>query len=217
MALTEPDRTKLWDRAGSRCSICKAPVVRPDQASSPGLLTGRETPVRVAERPTAAGLILSGRFLDSYDNCILLCTNDEALVQQRRHEFTPEVLARLKASHEQWIARLISGSGPAAVTLRVHVAMFMPSSAPHYFLKATNESRDTAVRLNRIWFATRPEAEVDNPHRQLPTELEPARAAHGSDRAGDHRWACVRAEPPPRALRDRCRGPWRAAGSGGIH
>jgi hypothetical protein len=167
----EPDRAKLWDRAGSRCSICKAPV-RPDQASSPGLLIGRETAIRVAERLAAAGLILSGRLLDSYDNCILLCATDQALVEQRRQEFTPEVLARLKASHEQWIARLISGSGPAAVTLRVHVAMFMPSSDRHYFVKATNESRDKAVRLNRIWFATQPEAEVDNPHRQLPAELE---------------------------------------------
>ncbi len=172
VAMTEPDRAKLWDHAGSRCCICKAPVVRTDRGSVPGLLPGRETAIRVSGQATA-GLILSGSYLDSYDNSILLCANDEALVQQRRHEFTAEVLVRLKTSHEQWTTRLVSGLGPATVTLRVHVAMFMPSSAPHYFLKATNESYDTAVRLNRIWFATQPDVDVDNPHRRLPTELEP--------------------------------------------
>jgi hypothetical protein len=125
---------------------------------------GVERPIRVPSESAGGGIVLTQRFFQSYDNHILLCTDDNAVVLQRGAEFTPATLDWLKHKHEE------RPDIPASLT--VHTAVFLPASEPYYFLKVRNWSRDP-VQLNRVWFATDPPAEIENVARPLPTSIEP--------------------------------------------
>ncbi|MEV6927992.1 toll/interleukin-1 receptor domain-containing protein [Dactylosporangium sp. NPDC051485] len=170
MTLNEHDRAELWRLAGSRCSICKHPVVA--TADGPGR-PAHEHPIRGA----IGSLIVTGGYLDSHHNHILLCAEDARTVRERQAMFPAEVLSRLKREHEQWTDRVFRG-GPVAgddvrVTVLVHTAMFAPTSPPYYFIKITNEHPAVPVRIDRVWFDTEPPAPVDNDARPLPAEIQP--------------------------------------------
>jgi TIR domain len=110
----------------------------------------------------------------SHDSYVLLCTQDAQLVSERPHDFPPSILVRLKKRQEETATRIAESVGAAAdrVTLRVHTAMFMPSSPPYFFLKIRNESSES-IHLKDVWFATNPIVAVENPQRPLPTVVAP--------------------------------------------
>jgi hypothetical protein len=133
---------------------------------------GCEMPIVDPAQRAAGELVLLPGFLDSYDNHVLLCAHDGGLVRKRRADFTPGRLKQLKAAHEAEQAARADGAVGSAVSLLIHTAVFMPSSAPYYFLKIVNLTR-SAVQLDRVWFATTPQVTVENGQRPLPTLLEP--------------------------------------------
>ncbi len=173
MGTREGDHTTLWTRAGNRCAICADLVVREGQAR-PGAKVGREHRIR-----RDGGLALSPRFIDSYENLVLLCTQDSQVADEQSHAFPPSELERLKRDQEERTARIARAAGASAdsVTLRIHTAMFMPSSLPYYFLKVSNESSQP-IQLERIWFATEPVVHVHNPQRPVPSVIAPAELFH---------------------------------------
>ena len=155
MVLSDADRARLWERADSRCAICKGKVVPAAVSRDQPGKNAVEYPIRRHEPGAVGGLVLPGGFLDSYHNRVLLCEADSAVVRQYPEQYTSAKLSWIKATHEE---RPDSG-----VTLTVHQAVFVGSAVPQYFLKARNWSRDESIQLSRIWFATAPEVVVDNP------------------------------------------------------
>jgi TIR domain len=173
MTLSETDRRKLWDRAGGRCSICKRALAIGAAPSHQGKVAGCEVRMSDPQQNTTDGLVLPGGFLDSYESYILLCVHDGRLVQERRMEFTRTRLIQLKTAHEtEWaVAGSAGDRATGTVSLLVHTAVFLPSSPLHYFLKIWNQTQ-SAVRVDRVWFATTPEVSIQNDQRQLPAVLE---------------------------------------------
>ncbi len=165
MALNVGERVTLWDRAGSRCSICKRVLSRDSQ---PGVPAARELPIRTE----ITGFVLPPRYFDTHENYMLLCAEDGQTVTGRRDAFTTEVLLRIKLDHEDLVARTSATTPTTHVSLLVHSAFFGPGTPAHYFLKITNEGT-TSVQLESVWFATTPAVAVDNHQRPLPTLLVP--------------------------------------------
>ena len=172
VTLSEADRTKLWTRANSRCSICKRTLVAGIVPARPGEIVGRGVPIVDVRIRAAEDLVLLPGYLDSYENYILLCVDDASLVQERRTDFSTADLMQLKAIHEAEQAPRAASSTQvdAVVRLLVHMAGFVPQSPPYYFLKISNHTQST-VRLDRVWFDTSPEVAVENDQRPLPTLL----------------------------------------------
>jgi hypothetical protein len=174
VVLSETERNELWRRSGDRCSICRRPLVRPTGSAVDDPAAGNEHRIISSGTMPASGLFVPQRFLDRVDNHILLCAADAQIVREQEGSFSPTVLARLKKFHEERAARISSDEQiSAAVSLRVHAASFVGSLSTYYFLKISNETRDTAVRLDRVWFAVTPEITVVNPERSLPVLIPP--------------------------------------------
>lgn len=168
MGISEADRTELWSRAGHRCAICTDLVVKPSEAR-PGAKVGREHQIRRGD-----DLALSSAFLDSHDNHVLLCVYDSQVALDQPHSYPPSELERLKRIQEERAARIAKAADVSAdtITLRMHMAAFVHSPTPYYFLKVYNESGQLA-RLDRVWLETEPAIAVDNPHRPVPTVIAP--------------------------------------------
>lgn len=168
MVIVRPDdSTKLWQRAGNRCAICRAELMAQRYTANEGY----EFPIRPLEPGDAKRLVMSPAFLESYDNHILLCGTDVRVVSENRQAYTVARLTDLKAAHERMIERRTAAGDETAITLLVHTAFFLAGGPAHYFLKVANEGAGT-LQLDRIWFETNPPVTVDNPQRPLPTLLE---------------------------------------------
>ena len=108
MGLSDRDRKMLWARAGNLCSyrhgddICNELLVFDDGGQ---LVNNGEECHIVGERPGAA------RYLDSYperdtnSNRILMCRKHHRVIDDNEAVYTIEVLQKMKASHEEAIAR----------------------------------------------------------------------------------------------------------------
>lgn len=106
VAITARTRKILWSRAGNGCARCEATLVHtPEAAGDPHAIVGRECHI-VARAPSGPrGAAWSRLDLDGYENLILLCANCHAVVDGAPERFPPEELKRLKAAHEETIAR----------------------------------------------------------------------------------------------------------------
>jgi cobalamin biosynthesis protein CbiG len=71
-------------------------------------------------------------------------------------------LANQGRSWHQWRRRL---------RVLVHRGVFLPTSAEHYFIKATNLSRQRELEITHVWCETEPPVHVLNPNRPLPARL----------------------------------------------
>jgi hypothetical protein len=160
-----PRRELLWDLSGKRCAICHRSLVRRGEPAGPDQLPGIEWLITNATPPT-----------DGYSDFVLLCQPDAVTVETNAEHFPEGELRRLKEEVEQLFAsRLAASSGAAggpAVRLLVHVAVFIGSAIPFYFLKVLNDSLTEPIRINDVWFETNPITRVINPQRRLPAMLE---------------------------------------------
>ena len=120
MSVSTHDRKVLWAKSGGHCAKCRCPLVR--LAGSPGdphAVLGEEchivSPVTGGPRSAEP---LDQAMLDRYENLILLCPSDHALVDKAVAEFPAQRLREMKVAHESW------WSGQAATSraepVRVH-------------------------------------------------------------------------------------------------
>jgi hypothetical protein len=103
MGISAPDRKLLWGRSGGVCAKCRGSLT--DQAEEEELLVliGIEAHIVSPKPKGPRHRDLPVREQDSYDNLILLCPNDHALVDKRPDLFPEEALRELKKSHEAWV------------------------------------------------------------------------------------------------------------------
>lgn len=106
MPLTSQTRKILWARAGNECARCQVALVEADEApTSAPTVIGQECHI-VARSPTGprAGEA-DDTEVDGYGNLILLCPNCHVLIDSRPDLFPRAELLRIKAEHEQKVAR----------------------------------------------------------------------------------------------------------------
>jgi TIR domain len=159
-------RDRLWSLSGQRCAICHRSLSKPGEHAGPDQFPAVEWPI--AHEPSPA---------DGYNDAVLLCQMDAATVTMFPERFPDRELRRLKGQVEHLFAQRVSGSslagGSARVRLLAHIAGFIGSQVPFFFLKVVNDSLKAPVRINQVWFDTEPATHVNNPDRLLPTMLGP--------------------------------------------
>jgi hypothetical protein len=121
MGLSNPDRKMLWARAGNRCSyrhgdeVCNELLVSQDGAT---LVNNGEECHIVGEKPGAARYVDDYADRDTYSNRIVMCRNHHKLIDDNEDVYTAEVLQKMKASHEDAIARATEEGSIERVVIR---------------------------------------------------------------------------------------------------
>ncbi len=111
MAISDHDRKILWGRSGSRCALCRTPLVAAKTTTDPEAIVGDECHIVArARRGPRAGDLPEGQN-DAYDNLILLCKVDHKVVDDQPIEYPIERLRRMKEEYETWVADTLSSSG----------------------------------------------------------------------------------------------------------
>lgn len=110
MAITDKTRKLLWGRSGSRCALCRQPLVVTRGESGTDTLIGEECHIvgRSPIGPRAAPETTVDP--DQVDNLILLCSNHHKLVDDRPEEYTVERLHTMKRDHDAWVAAALDDS-----------------------------------------------------------------------------------------------------------
>lgn len=105
MAISGKDRKVLWGRSGSRCALCRRPLVAAKTAQDAEAVVGDEAHIAAqsADGPRF-GDLPGGVGVDAYDNLILLCRVDHKKVDDQPRHFTAEKLRQIKQAHEAWVA-----------------------------------------------------------------------------------------------------------------
>lgn len=112
MGISDKDRKILWGRSGNRCAMCRQALVAQRTAADDEAVVGDEAHIaarspggpRYGECPPHAS--------DRYENLILLCRVHHKVVDDQPLHYSAEHLRRLKAEHEEWVNRLLSGPAP---------------------------------------------------------------------------------------------------------
>jgi hypothetical protein len=105
VAISDRTRKLLWGRAGDRCAICRKPLSRdPEHGADRVAVIGEECHIvgRSPDGPRGGGD--SGGDLDGYENLVLLCAIDHAVVDRQQESWTATRLREVKAAHERWVA-----------------------------------------------------------------------------------------------------------------
>jgi hypothetical protein len=166
VGLSETDRERLWRLSGKRCAICHETVVRPGEPVGHDQVPGVEW-IIAGKSSSEAG----------YDNSVLLCQFDAVTVEMNPEQFPDHELHRLRAEVERLFSMRSTEpsykKGLPSVRLLVHMARFVDSQVPMFFLKVVNDSLAEPIRIDEIWFDTEPLTHVNNAERQLPAMLGP--------------------------------------------
>jgi hypothetical protein len=120
MAMSDPDRKRLWGKAANRCAICRTELSRESEAGDDEALIGEEAHI-IGSKPGAARYEpLEPTVRDGYANRILLCRNDHREVDQLVLRWPVEELRRVKERHEVLMAaRTADPPGPTAVPVKL--------------------------------------------------------------------------------------------------
>ncbi len=104
MTVSDRDRKMLWALARNQCAICKIELVRAARGGSAPLVVGEECHIASPRGNVPRGTSdLLGAAPDSYENLILLCPSDHAVIDKAEEQYPPERLRRIKAEHEAWV------------------------------------------------------------------------------------------------------------------
>lgn len=105
MAISGKDRKILWGRSGSRCAICRRPLVAAKTTQDAEAVVGDEAHIAAqSDGGPRFGDLPDGVDVDAYDNLILLCRVDHKKVDDQPRHFTAEKLRQVKREHEHWVA-----------------------------------------------------------------------------------------------------------------
>lgn len=114
MHLSDRDRKLLWGRAANRCAYCQRALVVDATVADRESIVGDEAHIVSDSSDGPRGQAMDRSNLDSYENAILLCKVHHKMVDDQPHEFTSEVLRRMKANHEKWVTSTLSEAEWAA-------------------------------------------------------------------------------------------------------
>lgn len=104
MAITNKTRKLLWGKSGNRCAICRSELVTPATLATSDVLIGDECHINGRKDGSPRwDPTLSGEYLDSYENLILLCKVHHKVIDDQPISFSVEGLRSLKSRHEKWV------------------------------------------------------------------------------------------------------------------
>jgi hypothetical protein len=111
MAITERTRKLLWGPSGNKCAYCRRTLSIDATAESDESVVGDECHIvsRKGEGPRYDPTYPPNR-IDDVDNLLLLCRVDHKRVDDQSETYTPDVLRKLKADHEDWVAAAMASA-----------------------------------------------------------------------------------------------------------
>lgn len=120
MAISDKTRKILWGRSGSRCAICRNPLVVDATSADDESVVGDECHVK---SPRPKGPRHDPSYppdrLDDYENLILLCRVHHKMVDDQAETYTVHILRQFKANREAWVVeKLNCGAEPKPLRLR---------------------------------------------------------------------------------------------------
>jgi hypothetical protein len=93
----------LWARSGNRCSLCRIELVQEIKEVTDKLIIGEECHIVSSKNSGPRGTTeFSGDF-DSFENLILLCSNDHKRIDELTEIYTADKLKLIKENHESWV------------------------------------------------------------------------------------------------------------------
>jgi hypothetical protein len=112
MEMSRSDRRRLWAKAANRCAKCREPLTRPGGGGAQEAMLGVEAHIVGARPGSARYRPLPEDVRDGYDNRIVLCPTDHALIDAQPELWTVEALQALKSSHEAMMASRTADARP---------------------------------------------------------------------------------------------------------
>ena len=120
---TTPDLKVLWGKSHNQCALCKSPVIKRKES-------GSEYPIGemahiYGENPTAARYNpdLDERFVNSYENRILLCPNCHTEIDKNEEDYTTDKLFKIKKEHEEECERTLRSLIPDITFSELDIAL----------------------------------------------------------------------------------------------
>ncbi len=108
MAILNKTRKLLWARSGNRCAICRCELTMKSTNNKNDFIVGDECHIvsRNINGPRGNSS-KEDKYLNSYDNLILLCKIHHKLVDDQPSTYTVEYLCKVKEGHEKWVRSLL--------------------------------------------------------------------------------------------------------------
>ena len=105
VSISAKDRKTLWGRSGSRCAICRRPMVAARTADDPEAIVGDEAHI-AGQSPGGPRWpdLPPGVPVDAYDNLILLCRVHHKVIDSQPNHYTAARLREIKDDHEKWVS-----------------------------------------------------------------------------------------------------------------
>lgn len=104
MSVSNKTKTKLFGKSALRCAICREVLVVDMENSDKFSITGEICHI-IAQEPNGprGDASVSEKYLDSYDNLIILCRTHHKVIDDNPTEYPIEPLKQIKTEHENWV------------------------------------------------------------------------------------------------------------------
>ena len=128
MSISDKTRKILWARSGNRCAKCRRQLVEQAARADAQSVIGEECHIisGQSQGPRYDASFPAAR-LDEPDNLILLCRVDHKIIDDQTETYPVEVLQKLKATHEAWVASTLNPSAKVRIRrLKENVPAYLP-------------------------------------------------------------------------------------------
>lgn len=166
--IPEADLKQLWCMSGGICAICRRGLARPGEK---GVIGEMAHILAHSERGPRSDADVSLDRLNAYENLMLLCPTDHAVVDREPEKWPAQRLRSVKRETEAWVARRLHSprnagkkclfviSGPSGVGKDVIIGRLI-HALPRKAITAVNLRRFTTRRR-------RPDEKYDTPFTYL--------------------------------------------------
>ena len=151
MTVSNKTRKVLWGRSGNLCALCRRGlVIDPTEADDESVI-GEECHI-VSPRPGGArnDPDFPSETLHAASNLILLCRVHHKMVDDQSETYTVEMLNKLKANHEQWVASSLAASDARIDPVRLEP---VPGGSPRALPRLTTGKEVTELVGRALGYA----------------------------------------------------------------
>jgi len=129
----QQDIEMLWGPSAGRCANpeCRRVCVKEGTPEDPAAVVGENAHI-IAHRDKGprGDPAMPPDSRDRYENLILLCPTCHTMVDKQRSTYTPEVLRKWKAEHEEWVRDSLRKQMPVITSAELEVVAEAILSAP---------------------------------------------------------------------------------------
>lgn len=127
MGIKPSDAKRLWGRSGARCALCRQEL---SPVGESALLGEMAHIVAQSESGPRGSYPLPLAERDRYENLILVCPNDHALIDNSAGEWSVDRLQAEKLRHERWVQELLDKG--AAIPVEIDSSRFREGRTAHW-------------------------------------------------------------------------------------